>query len=248
MAIEELDGLFSDLSSDADKTAMREILARNQKATDRLTQRETVYTAFVDGDTAALARVTAPPAVAAPVVSTPASVDLADLDRRLDERMGRVFEDPRFDTAVETRAKALAEDRCKAKRENRAVGRALKGGAEITTILHNHRVTYGKELDQAAYEKFVTDNSGKFISLTAAYEAFTEADRIKKLEDDAFKRGQAARATTEVPGTTQVGAETPAGMFVRANPMNTGAQAARGDALDAAAAAFRTLSGCKDVQ
>jgi hypothetical protein len=245
MAIEELDGLFSDLSNDADKTAMREILVRNQKAADRLTQRETVYTAFVDGDTAALARVTAPPVVAAPpVVSSPASVDLDAINRNLDERMGKIFEDPRFNTAVETRAKALAEQISK-QAEERAVGRALKGGAEITTILHNHRVTYGKELDQAAYEKFVTDNAGKFISLTAAYEAFTEADRIKKLEDDAFKRGQAARATTEVPGTTQVGAETPAGMFVRANPMNTGAQAARGDALDAAAAAFRTLSAAR---
>lgn len=245
MALEELDGLFNDLANDADRTAMREIITRSQKAADRLTQRETVYTAFVDGDTATLARVTAPPVVAAPpVVSSPAAVDLAELDKRLDERMGRVFEDPRFVTAVETRATALAK-KMSEEAENRAVGRALKGGAEITTILHNHRVTYGKELDQAAYEKFVTDNAGKFISLTAAYEAFTEADRIKKLEDDAFKRGQAARATTEVPGTTQVGAETPAGMFIKSNPMNTGAQAARGDALDAAAAAFRTLSAAR---
>lgn len=245
MALEELDGLFNDLANDADRTAMREIITRSQKAADRLTQRETVYTAFVDGDTATLARVTAPPVVAAPpVVSSPAAVDLAELDKRLDERMGRVFEDPRFATAVETRATALAKKMAD-EAENRAVGRALKGGAEITTILHNHRVTYGKELDQAAYEKFVTDNAGKFISLTAAYEAFTEADRIKKLEDDAFKRGQAARATTEVPGTTQVGAETPAGMFIKSNPMNTGAQAARGDALDAAAAAFRTLSAAR---
>jgi hypothetical protein len=245
MAIEELDGLFSDLSNDADKTAMREILARNQKVADRLTQRETVYTAFVDGDTAALARVTAPPVVTTPpVVSSPASVDLDAINRNLDERMGKIFEDPRFNTAVETRAKALAEQISK-QAEERAVGRALKGGAEITTILHNHRVTYGKELDQTAYEKFVTDNSGKFISLTAAYEAFTEADRIQKIKDDAFKAGQAARATTEVPGTTQVGAETPAGMFIKSNPMNTGAQAARGDALDAAAAAFRTLSAAR---
>lgn len=246
MALEELDGLFNDLASDADKTALREILGRSQKAADRLTQRETVYTAFVDGDTAALARVTAPPATATapPVVSSPASVDLDAINRNLDERMGKIFEDPRFNTAVETRAKALAEQIAK-DAENRAVGRALKGGAEITTILHTHRTTYGKELDQAAYEKFVTDNAGKFVSLTAAYEAFTEADRIKKLEDDAFKRGQAARATTEVPGTTQVGAQTPAGMFIKSNPMNTGAQAARGDALDAAAAAFRTLSAAR---
>lgn len=245
MALEELDGLFNDLASDADRTAMREIMARNQKAADRLTQRETVYTAFVDGDTAALARVTAQPAnTTTPVVSSPASVDLAELDRRLDERMSKIYDDPRFDTAVERRAKVLADAAIKAASDG-IVGRALKGGAEITTILHNHRVTYGKELDQAAYEAFVTANQGKFISLTAAYEAFTEGDRIQKIKDDAFKAGQAARATTEVPGTTQVGAETPAGMFIKSNPMNTGAQAARGDALDAAAAAFRTLSAAR---
>lgn len=244
MALEELDGLFNELASDADRTAMREILTRNQKASDRLTQRETVYTAFVDGDTAALARVTAPPVVTPPVVSSPASVDLDAINRNLDERMGRIFDDPRFATAVETRATALAKKMAD-EAENRAVGRALKGGAEITTILHAHRTTYGKELDQPAYEKFVTDNAGKFVSLTAAYEAFTEADRIKKLEDDAFKRGQAARATTEVPGTTQVGPSSPAGMFIKSNPMNTGTQAARGDALDAAAAAFRSLSAAR---
>ena len=241
MALEELDGLFNDLASDADKTAMRDILTRSQKAADRLTQRETVYTAFVDGDTAALARVTAPPVVVAPVVSTPTSVDLADLDRRLDERMGSVFEDPRLKTVITAEATALAEKMVKAA-EERAVGRALKGGAEITTILHNHRVTYGKELDQAAYEKFVIDNSGKFISLTAAYEAFTEADGSRELEDDALKRGQADTRHNRSSWHNASRCRNSRRNVHEGEPDEYRRAGARGDALDAAASRIPHLS------
>ena len=240
MALEELDGLFNDIA-EGDRATIKAILERNANAAQRLTQRETVYTAFVDGDTTRLAALTTP---ATTTVTSPASVDLADLDRRLDERFGKILDDPRLATVIETRAKTLAEQIAR-ESEDRAVGRALKGGAEITTILHNHRTQYGKELDQAAYEKFVTDNSGKFVSLSAAYEAFTEADRIQKRIDEGVKAGLAAQQTTNVPGVSQPGASSPAGMFMKANPMNTGVAAQRGDALDAAAAAFRQLSNAR---
>lgn len=234
MALEELDGLFNDIA-EADRATVKAILERNPNAVTRLNQRETVYTAFVDGDTAKLATVTAPSAATA-TQTTPA-FDLDALNKNLDERFGKFNTD--FDSRVEARAKAIAEPLIRAGIEQ-AVARSLKGGAEITTILHNHRQTYGKELDQTAYEKFVTDNPGKFISLTAAYEAFTENDRIEKIKADAFAAGQAARATNEVPGVSQPGSPV-ASMFLKSNPMNAGAAAQRGDGIDAAANAFRAL-------
>lgn len=242
MALEELDGLFNDIA-EGDRATIKAILERNANAAQRLTQRETVYTAFVDGDTTRLAALTTP-ATTTTTVTSPASVDLADLDRRLDERVDKIFADPRFNTAVEARAKTLADAAIAAATDG-IVGRALKGGAEITTILHNHRTQYGKELDQPAYEKFVTDNAGKFVSLSAAYEAFTENERIQKKIDDGVRAGLAAQQTANVPGVSQPGAGTPAGMMIKANPMNTGVAAQRGDAIDAAAAAFRQLSNAR---
>lgn len=240
MALEELDGLFADLA-EADRATVKSLLEKNPAAAAKLTQRETVYTAFVDGDTTKLATLTAPAQTQQTQQTTPAAVDMDALNRTLDERMAKIYDDPRFDTAVERRAKVLADAAIKAASDG-IVGRALKGGAEITTILHNHRMAYGKELDQAAYEKFVTDNTGKYASLTAAYDAFTENDRIQKRIDDGVKAGLATAHTNDVPGVSQPGSGTPAGMFIKSNPMNAGAAAQRGDALDAAAKAFRELS------
>jgi len=161
----------------------------------------------------------------------------------MDERLGKIFEDPRLATAIETRAKTIADGLVK-DAENRAVGRAAYLSDEIFTLRTRHRNDYGEELDTKAVEKFMEANPGKFASLTATYEAFTEAKRIKKLEDAAFARGQAARQTSDVPGTSLPSSPV-ASMFVKSNPMNTGTAAARGDALDAAAQAFRQLSNAR---
>ncbi len=244
MALEELDGLFSDIT-EADRATIKSILERNPSAASRLSQRETVYSAFVDGDVDKLAGVTATAQTVTQqpttTVSSPAAVDMADLDRRLDERMGKIWDDPRLNERVEARAKAIAEQ-IALEAENCAGRRSAYLSDEIFTLRSRHREEYGKDLDRVGFEKFVNDNTGKYGSLTTAYEAFTETDRIQKIKDEAFKAGQAARATTEVSGVSQPGS-TVASMFLKSNPMNTGVAASRGDALDAAAAAFRQLSG-----
>jgi len=243
MAFEELDGLFNDLASDADKTAMREILTRSRKAADRMTQREIVYTAFVDGDTAALAAVTTPKTT--PTVSSPTSVDLEALNRSLDERLGKVFDDPRFNTAVEARAKAIAEDLVKKGIET-AVGRSVNVADDIFTIRASHREEFGETLERKPFEDFFVANAAKFgNSLTLAYDAYVADKRTQKKIDAGIAAGLAARHTSDVPGVSQPGAGTPAGMFIKSNPMNSTTQAARGDALDAAAAAFRSLQAAR---
>lgn len=226
-----------DTFPEADRATMLAAFEKNPNAAAALTSRETVYRAFVDGDTQALANVTRS------AVTTPA-VDLDALNRSLDGRFDKIFDDPRFDTAVERRAKVLADAAIKAASDG-IVGRALKGGAEITSIMHTHRTEFGKELDQPAYEKFVTENGNKFASLTEAYNTFVSEERINKRIEAARAEGAAHRVTTEVPGTSLPTSQSPAGMFVRANPMTSTTQAARGDALDAAAAAFRSLQAAR---
>ncbi len=238
MALEELDGLFADFA-EADRATVKALLEKNPAAAAKLTQRETVYTAFVDGDTTKLATLTAPAAVT--TTTTPA-VDLADLDRRLDERMAKVYDDPRFDTAVERRAKVLAEEAIKASRAS-IIGAGAEVADQIYQIRSTHKTEFGTELDRSKFDPFFTENAAKYgHNLLLAYNAFVEADRTQKKIDDGIKAGLAAQQTRDVPGVSQPGAGTPAGMFIKSNPMNTGVGAARGDALDAAAAAFRSLS------
>jgi hypothetical protein len=238
MAFEELDSLFNDMT-EADKTAMKGILERNAPAATRLTQQNTVYTAFVDGDTAALATLTTPKPP--PVVSSPASVDLDALNRSLDARFDKIYEDPRFNTAVEARAKTIAEGLV-AKGIETAVGRSVNVADDIFTIRASHREEFGEVLDRKPFEDFFVANAPKFgNSLTVAYDAYVAEKRIQKRVDAARAEGAAATATREVPGVSQPGASSPAGMFIKSNPMNNGAAADRGTALDAAAAAFRSL-------
>jgi hypothetical protein len=240
MAYEELDQLFNDLA-DADKTAMKGILERNASAAQRLSQRETVYTAFVDGDVAKLATLTATPP---PAASSPA-VDLDALNRSLDDRFGKIFEDPRFNTAVEARAKTIAEGLVKAGIET-AVGRSVNVADDIFTIRASHREEFGETLDRKPFEDFFVANAAKFgNSLTLAYDAYVADKRTQKKIDAGIAAGLAARNTTDVPGVSQPGASSPAGMFMKANPMNSTTQAARGDALDQAAAAFRSLQAAR---
>lgn len=234
--LEELDGLFNDLV-EADRATMKAILERNEKAATRLGQRETVYTAFVDGDTIKLAALTTP------AVTTTPAVDLDSINRGLDERMGKFFDDPRFDTAVERRAKVLAEQMSK-DAENRAVGRAAYVSDEIYTIRSTHAKEFGEELPRADFEKFVTDNQGKYGSLAAAHDAFVSEKRIQKRVDAARAEGMAARQTNEVPGTSLPSSPV-AQMFIKSNPTVSGVAAGRGDALDAASLAFRELRNAR---
>jgi hypothetical protein len=238
MAFEELDQLFSDMT-EADRTAVKGILERNAPAAQRLSQRETVYTAFVDGDTAKLATLTTPVATV-PVVTTP-SVDLDALNRSIDDRLGKIYDDPRFVTAVETRAKTLADAAIAAARQN-IIGAGAEVADQIYLIRSTHQKEFGTELDRSKFDPFFTENAAKYgHNLMSAYNAFVNEDRINKRVEAARAEGLAASATRDVPGVSQPGAASPAGMFMAANPMNTGAASKRGDALDAAAAAFRNL-------
>ena len=82
---------------EADRATMLAAFERNPNAATHLTQRETVYKAFVDGDTSALANATR--TVTPPVVTSPA-VDLDAINRTLAERMGKIFDDPMVAAAM----------------------------------------------------------------------------------------------------------------------------------------------------
>lgn len=235
MAIEELDDLLNTFA-EADRPAMRAAIERNQPAMDRLTTQKTVYDAFIGGDADALARATA----AKPAVSSPA-IDLDALNRDIDTRMGKIFDDPRFATAVETRAKTLAEAAVAAARQN-IIGAGAEIADQIYQIRSTHKAEFGVELDRAKFDPFFTENAAKYgHNLKLAYDAFVNEDRINKRVEAARAEGAAHRATTEVPGGSQPGVGTPLRGFMDKNPMNNGGAAARGDAIDAAANAFRTL-------
>lgn len=239
MAIEELDDLINSFA-EADRATVKEILERNKDAESRLTSQNTVYKAFVDGDTDALAKATKP---VTPAVTSP-TLDLNALDSHLDTWAERLWTSPKFTEAVETRAKTLAEQMSKAA-EDRAVARGAYLSSEIFEIMDSHRGEFGKPLDRPAFEKFVTENAGKFSSLKAAHDAYVGEERVNLRIEKGVKERLAAQQTSEVPGTSLPTSASPLGVFIRHNAERTGAKddASRGPAIDSAVKAFRELQG-----
>lgn len=246
MAFEELDDLLNTFA-EADRSAMREILTRNNDGAAELARRNTVFKAFVDGDQAAIDKVTAqgpgvpkPGATTPPTPTTPPSpvsspaFDLAALDARLTSLRTD------FETATESRIKTLETKLAEA--EQRAVSRAAYLSSEIYEIMDSHRTEFGKNIDRGAFEKYVNDNQGKFTSLRAAHDAFVSEER---LENRAKKRADeivAAHQTSQVPGTSLPTANSPLGQMIRANAKATSpVEQGRGTTLDEAAKAFRNL-------
>jgi hypothetical protein len=245
MAFEELDELLNSFA-EADRPAMRDALTRNPNAATLLTSQHTVYKAFVDGDPVRLqsaATSVTPPAVTAPVVSAPAlGIDLAALDARLDGFRKSMFESPEFGTAVETRAKQIAEQALATARPQ-LIGQGAELADEIASIRENHRAEFNEPLDSAAFKTFFQANAAQYGNkLSAAYAAFVADKRLEKIKADSFAAGQAAAATNNVPGTSLPASDSPLAGFIDYNVKQSGGKAPTADANDAAKA-FQAMRG-----
>jgi hypothetical protein len=250
MAIKELEDLYSLLSAD-DRTQFDSLLQRNQAAQAALLGRETVYQAFVTGDDGKLSdlaanRATASAAAASAARPTPASLDIAALDAELTRRVPTLFktylDSPDAQAAIDARAEAKAKALI-ATSTGDLIGRAMHSADEIYRIRRSHEREFGSDLDSTVFEKFVTDNPGKFASLTAAHDAFMQEKRIELRIEKGVADKLAAQHTNEVPGSSLPNSQTPLGAMIRDNAKRTNASGdvARGDNLDAAAKAFREL-------
>lgn len=248
MAFEELDDLLNGFA-EADRQQLKDILGRNADAASQLSSRESVYKAFVDGDTAEITRITGGNKTTAATTAattsttsttTSAALDAAALDARLSDFRTNIFNSPEFSAAVDTRAKTLAETMVK-EAENRAVARSAYLSSEIYEIMDSHRTEFGKNLDRAGFEKFVTDHPG-MTSLRAAHDAFVSEERLEARAQKRATEIVAAKQTSDVPGTSLPTATTPLGQMIRANAKAVGAgEGARGTAIDSAVKAFREL-------
>ena len=243
MALDELNDLLNMFSGD-DKTQMTAILERNAAAAAALEGRETVYQAFVGGDEAKVAELARRNAATTTTTSAAsASLDLDALNAQLDARMTSRFSSfassPEFTTAVEARAKAIAEAEITAKSAD-LLGSAARTSDEIYTIRRSHEKEFGSELDTKAFSEYLTANQGKFVNLSSAHDAYVQEQRIEARINKGVTEREAAKQTTEVPGSSLPSSQTVLGSMIRANPANKDA-AARGDGLDAAVTAFRAL-------
>lgn len=238
---DELDDILGMFAGD-DATALRTILDRNAAAKAALEGRETVYQAFVGGDNDKIAALaTKNGAVTTPAAA--AAVDLDALNAQLDARMTSRFSSfatsPEFTSAVEARAKAIAEAEITAKSAD-LLGSAARTSDEIYTIRRSHEREFGTELDTTAFSTYLTANTGKFVNLSAAHDAYVQEQRIEARITKGVAEREAAKQTTEVPGSSLPTAQSPLGAMIRANPANAKA-GERGTGIDAAVTAFRTL-------
>lgn len=247
MALEELDELLATFA-EADRPAAREMLTRNPNASSRLKTQETVYKAFVDGDPVALATAAAaagtPPAVVQPPpVSTPAlGIDLAALDARLDGFRKNMFESPEFTTAVEARAKTIAEAALATARPQ-LIGQGAELADEIASIRESHRAEFNEPLDSVKFKEFFGANAAQYGNkLSAGYAAFVADKRLEKIKADSFAAGQAAAATSNVPGTSLPASDSPLSGFIDYNVKKNGGTAPSANADDAAKA-FAAMRG-----
>lgn len=250
MAIKELEDLLK-LASDADRASLEQLLERNSALSTRLQSQDLTYRAILEGDeqanklleqalkqpagTASSTATTSATAVAAPDLNTL----LAEIDKRVSPLAARLDKDL-SDDRIKTIAKQVAEELAPQFRAT-----ALEQADTIYTIRDAHQREFGEPLVRADFEKFVTDNPGKYSNLASAHDAFVQEKRIEKIKTDAKAAGraeaEAERANANLPGSTIPSSGTLASIF-QANPANkVAADNGRGVQLDKAAAAFRSL-------
>jgi hypothetical protein len=242
--MQELEELLNLLGDDA--ATVRAALDKHPDAKQRVAGAETVFRAFVDGDQTALDNYTRnnPPVARPAATDSPARLTAApatpalDMTALLDQLEQRL--DKRYIPAdkFEERATQTAESLL-TKKQGDLIGSAMKGADEIYTIRASHREEFGSQLDGAKFEEFLKANTGKFASITDAYNAMVSDARTEAKIAKGIAEGRAALETTNVPGTSLPTSATPLGMMLRAN--KDANAVGRGEHLDKAAAAFRSL-------
>ena len=275
MALEELDELLNTLT-EPDRPAMREMLTRNPGLASQLSNQQTIYRAFVDGDPAAVAAAAARstatgmatnmtntnPAATDPAATTasthatvPPNLTLDQLNTLLNERISGIYSSPQFAAAVEARAKEIATQQFNSER-----GNLIGAGAEVADQLYSIRATHSREfneeLDSGKFKEFFLQNGSRYGNqLLPAYDAFVSERRIQARIDKGISEGLAARATSDVPGGAVPTTNNPIGPnFVdysmrRVGSVATPAGVAAGN-VDAAAAnnSNPAVAGIPDVE
>jgi hypothetical protein len=259
MALDELNDILA-LLGDSDKTTLTDVLTRNEAARVALEGRESIFKAMVGGDQAAVERATHLARQQAAgggqqqqqnnqqqQQQQSASVDLDDIWGKLSTRVDAKFTEQfaARQTDIRTLAKAVAEEVAKSY-EGVVLGKAAKTSDEIYQIRRTHASEFGEELDTAALEKYLTDNPGKFNSLTTAHDSYVQQKRIDKAIADGISRGMETAETNRVAGHSAL-PDTMMGQMIANNTKRIDAAQgttngqARGEHLDAAAKAFRDL-------
>jgi hypothetical protein len=219
----ELDSLLASFA-EADRPAMRQMLERNPGAADTLGRQSTIYRTFVDGDTVAMAAAVASATPALAPAPTPApspapslSVSLDQVTALLNERMTGLLTSPQFTSAVEARAREISTASLAAARTN-LIGAGAEVADELYSIRSTHAREFGAELDSTKFKAFFLEHSAAHgNSLTKTYDAFVAEDRTNKRIADAVAADRAARATSDVPGTTLPAGSSPAASFIEYN-------------------------------
>lgn len=246
MALEELDELLNSFA-EADRASAREMLTRNPSAAALLASQNTVYKAFVDGDpvklqTAAAAASVTPAAAAPAAVSSPAMIDLAALDARLSSFKTDMFKSPEFTSAVEERAKQIAEQALNTARPQ-FIGQGAELADEIASIRESHRAEFNEPLDSAKFKEFFAANGARYGNkLTDCYSGFVQEKRIEARIKKGVDEGLAAQATSNVPGSSLPASDTPLRNFIDFNVKQSGSKTPGADA-DEAAKAFAAMRG-----
>jgi hypothetical protein len=224
----ELDDILNSFS-EADRPAMREMLTRNPAATSTLTSRETVYKAFVDGDPAKIQQAQAEAAAAAaraaasatgtnspatnpnpPASPTSAvSLGLDQINALLNERVKSFTTSPEFQSAVDARAKEIADQQLKAERAN-IIGAGAEISDTISSIRESHLREFNEPLDSVKFREYYAAEGPKHGNrLQETYDAFVNEKRIEKRIADGVKAGLEAQATAAVPGSAVPGVGNP---------------------------------------
>lgn len=225
MAFEELDDLLNTLGNDADRATMRDMLARNPNAAQALTARQTVYSAFVDGDPNAMAVAaqggqpgqpgqpisptsSAQPTFAAqpaqpaqPFSATPSHpLTRAELQQIIADQLRGTYATPEFATAVEARAKEIAAQQFATERNN-LIGVGAEVADQLYTIRASHYREFNEELDSPKFKEFFGQNAARYgNSLPEAYNAYVAERRTQARIDKGIADSLAMRATSDVPG------------------------------------------------
>lgn len=252
----ELDDLINSFA-EADRPAARDLYTRNQAAASLAASQSTVYKAFVDGDPARMAAATAaavPAAVAPPVAAAPPAavappapvgVTLDQLTTLLNERLASTYTSPAFLTAVEARAKEIADQQITASRPA-LIGQGAEIADQLYSIRSSHSREFSEELDSAKFKEFFVANGAKFAnSLTDAYDSFVGEKRVEARIKRGVEEGLAARETSAVPGSSLPGQSNPSPLsrFVDFNTQITKPAATPTADVDKAAQAFSQMHG-----
>ena len=212
----ELESLLATFA-EADRPAMREALTRNPAAVSHLQSRETVYSAFVDGDPARIQQVTQQSQQQPPIVQQqqqptqpvqqqqqqqPLSLGLDQISALLDARVQKVYTSPEFTAAVDSLAEKKAQTLFETNRAT-IIGASAELAAQISSLYDAHRAEFGEALDKAKFEEYYKTEGPKHGNrLQETYDAYVSQRRIDKKIADGIAAGLAAQATSNVPGAS----------------------------------------------